>query len=170
MIGHFKFKLLEDDVRSAAHEGVWMAFSNFNSAKGKDINRHIKCKGFYKTIDILRKEKLLTKEHYIRRRIRTHNEHEEIDLGCNCITAKNYVNFDKTWFELTDGLNDFHTKVLYMRYIEKRTINEMMEIMKISKHAVNQAIYEARKKLCELHKISSEDLVGKWATRGARSK
>lgn len=127
--------------------------------------KHIKTKGYWNTIDLLRKEKLLTKKHYIRRRIKTYNESEEIDLECNFLNPKNYINFSKTWFELTYGLGEFYTKVLYLRYVEKRTIPEMMEIMKISNHAVSQVICEARKKICKLQEISSENLTGARASR-----
>ena len=136
------------------------------------VNRHNKNKGYFNTIDILRKDKWLLRKHHFSYGIKTYNEddsnlgHDRYDFS----PSKNYINFDKTWFELTDGLDSFHTRILYMRYVEKRTVPEIMGIMKISKHAVNKIIYEARKMLCELHRISSENLKGAWASKGHRSK
>jgi len=69
VIGHIVRKTLkqypfleEDDIRSAAHEGGWQAFLKFDPQKCKvEKVKYVLLKGYFETIDILRKEKWLSK-------------------------------------------------------------------------------------------------------------
>ena len=158
MLVKFTFLSEEDDIRSAASEGAWQAFLVFDSSKSKNIDKHVKINGYYKTIDILRREKLLTKPTYLNYRIKTYNQSDEFVLDYSFIGAKNYKNFDKMWFELTDGLGDIYIKALYMRYVEKRTIEEMEEMLKIHRSLVRKRIFYARKKICRLQSVSDKNI------------
>jgi DNA-directed RNA polymerase specialized sigma subunit len=170
MSDRYRF-LSEDDVRSAANEGCLLAARGFDPNKGQNITKHIKIKGYFKTIDILRREKWLNRPGKTHYEIKTYNEFHErelvdglkttvehINLDETCIQSKSYENFDNFWFELTDGLGAFYTKVLYLRYIENRTIFEMMEIMETTNKYIKQYIYDARKRLCRLHGLSEDEL------------
>jgi len=162
IIDHITVKMLnkfpylpELDVRSAANEGVWQAFLKFDSTQSKNKISYIKIKGYFTAIDLLRRERWLSRPGSDHHGIKTYNEKDgDTVLDYNLIPIKNYSNFNMLWFELTDGLSPLYTKVLYMRYIEKRTIEEMEKILKFHRRLIRQHIFNARKKLCSLQNVN----------------
>jgi len=93
--------LSKDDIESAANEGCWLAFLSFDPKRAKKGKlKHVKIKGYFNTIDVLRREKLFDRSTpTIYSKHKTYNESDEISLDKNFIQPKNYDNFDKMWFE-----------------------------------------------------------------------
>jgi len=164
----------EDDIRSAAFEGAWKAFLKFDPKKSKDIHKHTRIKGYHNTIDILRKEKLMFRTDWGHTGRLVYNFSDidiissltnsdeksfiENDKNAKHYNRNSFENFDKFWFELTDGLESDYLEVLYLRYVEKRTFTEMIKKMKSSHKNIERLIFDARKRMCELHGVSDENI------------
>jgi len=155
-----RYPFLEEDVvRSATHEGGWQAFLKFDFDKCKvEKVKYVLLKGFFETVDILRKEKWLF--HTGHEKFKTYNmsSDEDKDEDEDYISLSRFTapedNFDKVWFELTDGLEYFDENILRMRFIEKQSMKDMRETLNVCHRTLQRYIYEARKNLCRLQNIS----------------
>jgi len=157
MLNRYPF-LGEDVIRSAAHEGAWKAFLKFDADKCKaSKEKYVSLKGYFKTIDILREERWLWHKSIINKpKILNLSEGEDEFLLDDLTESK--MNFDKFWFELTDGLDERDTKILYMKFVEKQTMTDIGKEMHVCNSAVQRYLYKARKQLCKLQGVSDKNV------------
>jgi len=147
--------LTEDPIRSAADEGSWLAFLKFDANKCKTEKiKYVLLKGYFMTIDILRKEGFLLRS---KNAPKTYNMVDDEDFLINSFPCT-HKSFSKIWFELTDGLSDFEQNIIHMRYVERLTLKEMQGVLRSHNTVIAQYIYNARKKICKLQKVSDKNI------------